>query len=135
MSIVGYYILDGSEVVKSMSEEEQCNFFLRHSECVILHVKEWQILTDKVLRCISLSMCENLLELDLSRSSVSVSHFEILLPRMKKLRVLRLSNCPKVDGHCMDLLTRICYSSLHEIYVNNCVQFRAEPLLWIAGTV
>jgi hypothetical protein len=80
-------------------------------------------------------MGESLLDIDLSNSLVDVSHFEILFGRVGKLKVLKLSNCSKLDSACLKLITNITYRTLKELYLDHCIQMRKEPLLWMAGTV
>jgi len=51
----------------------------------------WSSISNKVLRCISMSFAERLLELDLSGSKVSTSHLDLLLVRCTKLEVVIIS--------------------------------------------
>jgi hypothetical protein len=80
-------------------------------------------------------MGATLIELNLSNTRITRTHLEILFHQMTSLKILKLSSCPLVDGQCMQLITQISHTSLRELYVDHCVQFSVEPLLWIAGVV
>lgn len=127
--------LNGSEVLNELTEIEQCDFFSRFPECEILILQNWITISDNVLRAISITMGEGLVEIDVSGSHIKNSHFEILLSRVKRLKVLKVSNCPYVDGACMMTLATTSHKTLTELYADQCAMFHLEPLLWLAGCV
>ena len=73
-----YGPLDASNILSTLTEDDQCDFFERFRQCEILVLRSWTFLSDKVLRCISLTMGETLTDVDFSGSAVDVGHFEIL---------------------------------------------------------
>jgi hypothetical protein len=86
-----------------------------------------------VLRCISMTMSESLLEIDLSNSMVDSQKIEILTSHLNNLQILRLNKCPKLDAPSMAIITKMAGSSLLELFVSDCIQFRIEPLLYMSG--
>jgi hypothetical protein len=127
--------LDGSKVLQELSESEQCDFFCRYPKCQHLILRDWDFISDNVLRAISITMGDSLVEIDLSGSMVDVNHFEILLGRVQKLRILRISGCPRVNGYCMRILAFTSHKTLQELHADNCQLFKLDPLLWLAGCV
>ncbi len=127
--------LNATDVLESLTEQEQCDFFSSFDKCTCLTLQRWTHLSGRVMRCIAITMSESLTDLDLSYSSVDVSHLEILVAHVKNLQVLRLAACPRLDGSCIQAIAKLASHILLELYVNECQLFRIEPLLCIGGCV
>ena len=128
--------LDGGKELLNLSIEDQCKFFSSYPNCKKLIIRGWNTpISDSTLRCISIVMGESLLELDLSYSAVGASTLEIMLSHVQHLRILRCSHCPNLDSISMGLLAKHAGTTLKELYVDNCIQFRLEPLLALSGSV
>ena len=125
--------LDGTRAIQELSEEEQCEFFSHYKKVKGLIIRGWEKISDNTLRCISFTMGEQLEELDVSFSHVSVGQLEVLLARVSVLRVVRFTGCPLVNGACINLLARMACKTVDELYVDKCPLFKEEPLLWLAG--
>ncbi|CAM9172589.1 unnamed protein product, partial [Ectocarpus fasciculatus] len=80
-------------------------------------------------------MGDSLQFLDVSGSAVGIKDFEILLAFSRKLRGIKVSGCPNIDGLSMALLSKISHSTMVEFYADKCPTMRVEPLLWLAGSV
>lgn len=87
------------------------------------------------MRCISFTFGSNILELDLSNSSISYIHIELLFANIRKLKILRINNCQEVDGNCMNKICKFTGPSVKEIHAKNCKLFSTEPLLWMSGCI
>jgi hypothetical protein len=127
--------LDATLAMMELCEEDQCEFFTHYPKCKSLMMRKWEKVSDNVLRCISFTMAETLEEIDLSFSHVKTTHLEIILPRMRKLRVVKVSGCPHVNGACMNILARLCAANIEELLADQCPQFTVEPLLWLSGSI
>ena len=128
--------LDGGKELLNLSIEDQCKYFSSYPNCKKLTLRGWNApISDSTLRCISIVMGESLLELDLSYSAVAAGTLEIMLSHVQHLRILRCSHCPNLDSISMGLLAKHAGTTLKELYVDNCVQFRLEPLLALSGSV
>lgn len=125
--------LDGTRALETLSEDEQCSFFAQYPNCKSLILQRWETLSEKVLRCISITMGETLEELDLSYSHVRYMHLDILCARVARLKVLRLSACPRLDGACMAVFAKLAQKTITEVYVDRCPLFTSEPLAYLAG--
>ena len=99
--------LDASRAIKELTEEEQCEFFSHYPKCKSLIMRRWEKISDNVLRCISFTMGDSLEEIDLSFSHVRSVHLEVLMPRIRQLRVVKVTGCPNVNGTCMNVLARL----------------------------
>lgn len=129
-------VLNGSGVLSDLSVEDQCSFFSCYPKCEKLVLQGWtNPISDSTLRCISIVMGESLLELDMSYSSVTAATLEIMLSHVQRLKVVRFSSCPNLDSVSMGLLAKYAGHTVTELYVDNCPQFRLEPLLALSGSV
>lgn len=127
--------LDATEVLTTMNDIDLVDFFKRFPNCKSLVMQNWSDITSNVLRAIAMTMGEHLIELDLSNSKVHKEHLEILFSRIRQLKILRINNCPNIDGVSMKLIVQICAKSLTEVYCNNCHFFRIEPFHWMGGCI
>ena len=127
--------LDARRALEELSDEDLCEFFPHYSKCKNLNLSGWETISDNVLRCISFTMSEALEEIDLSNSNVSPTHLEILMPRLRKIRVIRFSGCHNVNGTCMNILARLAADTIQELYIDRCPLFSVEPLLWLSGSI
>lgn len=125
--------LDGSEAITELLEDEQCDFFSRYSQCRGFVLRNWSFVAHKVLRCISISFAESLVELDLSDSAVNSTHLEVLLVRTTALKILKLNNCPLINTAAILILVKLLSPTLIELYLSRCAQVSTDPLLWIGG--
>ena len=113
-----------ASILGKFSDEELCEFFSRLPDCQTLLLRGWQTLADQVIRCISITMGESITELDMSESKIQAVQIEILLVRFQKLKVIKLSGCPHLDGPCMSVLAENCGHTLSELYVDSCPLFK-----------
>lgn len=127
--------LDATEVIQTLNDDEQCYFFSQYNTCTHLIIRDWSHLSQFVLRCIGITMGDTLEILDVSNSAINSSHFDVLLVRLRKLRVLLCNKCPNLDGACMNLVATLCHETLRELFVSECHRFRDDPLLYISGGV
>lgn len=127
--------LDATRAMAELTEEEQCEFFTHYPKCKSLIMRRWDKISDNVLRCISFTMGECLEEIDFSFSQVRPIHLEILMPRMRKVRTVKVSGCPHVNGTCMNILARLASNTLEELQADQCPLFSSEPLLWMTGSI
>jgi hypothetical protein len=128
--------LNGTEILLQFNENDQCEFFANYPKCEILILQNWKFISENVLRSIAMTMGDTLTELDVSSSSITKTHFEILFSCISQLKILRLSFCSLVDGQCLKLITQTSHRTLTELYVDHCSQFATiEPLLWMSGAV
>lgn len=127
--------LDATRAVFELTEEEQCEFFTHYPKCKCLILRRWEKLSDNVLRCISFTMGDSLEEVDFSFSQIRPIHLEILMPRLRKLRSMKISGCPHVNGACMNILARLAASTMEELQADQCPLFSSEPLLWMTGSI
>lgn len=74
--------LDGGVVLKVLSEDDQCHFFLKYPKLEVLKLNDWKEISNKTLRCISMTFGENLLDIDFSGSNVVLANLELIMPRM-----------------------------------------------------
>lgn len=75
------------EKLDALSEEEQCTFFACYTELKILYLQHWMNISKNVLRCISITFGEYLVEVDFSFSAMTYAHLEALLVRAEKLQI------------------------------------------------
>jgi hypothetical protein len=125
--------LDASKIIEKLSEEELCLFFPEYTQCQNFILTSWFSISTNVLRCISMTFAESLIELDMSRSHVQASHLEILLVRAVNIRVLKLNRCPQFDLQATRALISLCNSSLEELYLHCCPRITNDCLIWIGG--
>eukprot|EP00605_Chrysophyceae_sp_TOSAG23-4_P000769 GSChrysophyteH1.ASY1.ANO1.858.1 assembled CDS len=128
--------LDATRAINELPEEEFMEFIAQYPRIKKFVCRGWEekMISDHVMRCISFTMGEQMEELDLSYSGISSTQLEILLCRVKKLRVCSFTGCPNLNGTCMNVLARFCDVTLTELYVNKCPLFELEPLLWMSGS-
>ena len=127
--------LDGTAALDKLNEDEQCSFFSQYPDCKSLILKGWTKMSEKVLRCISITMGENLEELDLSYSHVRAPQLDILIARVTKLKVVKVAHCPNIDSALIAVLARQGQKSITELYAEKCPLLKSEPLLYLAGTI
>jgi len=127
--------LDGTEALEKLTEDEQCTFFAQYPHCKSLTLQRWSHISEKVLRCISITMGEQLEELDLSFSHVRAPQLDILIARASKLRVVKLNQCPCVDGAAISVFARQGQKTIKELYVDKCPLFSTEPLMYLSGSI
>lgn len=127
--------LDASSTLHDLTEDEQCMFFTAFPKCKSLLLNNWSSISAKTLRCISMTLGEELIEIDLSNSLVNSSHLEILLIQSEKIKVLKFSNCPNFDGPCVSIIAKLTASTATELYLNNCPHMKEDPLLRIGGCI
>ena len=125
--------LDGTHALETLTEDEQCSYFAQYPGCRSLILQHWTSISEKVLRCISITMGESLEELDLSYSHVRYMHLDILIARVMRLKVLKLSACPRLDGACVAVFAKLAQKTITEMYVDRCPLFTSEPLMYLAG--
>ena len=127
--------LDATSVLTALSDIDLVDFFTRFPNCKSLVLQSWESITNNVMRAVAMTLGEHLIELDLSYSKISGDLFEILLSRIRQLKILRINNCPNIDGICMKLIVQICAKSITEVYCSNCPLFRIEPFHWMGGCI
>lgn len=128
--------LDGSNIIKILNDEEQINFFSKYNKLQHLILQNYNDnISYNVLREISITCGSNLIDLDLSYSYVKPAHLEILFVQTIQLASLKLNNCSMLDTPCTMKITGLLSSSLVDLYVNGCSQYKTEPLQWIGGTI
>lgn len=127
--------IDLTPLLGELPEDELCDFILRFPSCKSLILRDWNEMSDKVLRCLSITMGPTLEEVDLSGSAVTAAHLEILLARVLNLQVLVLNRCHRVDPACMSIVTKIASKTLRSLYLDESRTIRVDPLLILAGLV
>jgi hypothetical protein len=125
--------LDASSLLSRLSVDDLSAFFACYTQLKSLVLTNWHSISLNLLRCISITFGESLLELDLSSSSINESHMEVLFVRTSSLKVLRLNCCPSIDVRCFMILTPLLYRSVEELYLSQCTSLSNECLLWIGG--
>jgi hypothetical protein len=105
--------LDATEFLTKYSDDDLCEVFMRLPRCETLILNDFEEVSDKVLRCISMSMGPSLTEIDLSGSAVKAKHLEILTARFEQLKIIRLSRCANLDSACMSWFARYTYTSTY----------------------
>ena len=73
--------LDASQVLQDLTDIDLVDFFGRFPNCKSLVLQNWTSITNNVMRCIAMTMGENLVELDFSNSMIAGTLFEIILSR------------------------------------------------------
>lgn len=129
--------LDGSNIINILNNEEQIEFFSKYNKLQYLILQKYNNnnISCNVLREISITCGNNLIELDLSYSLIKPTHLEILFVQTIQLASLKLNNCQMLDTPCTMKITGLLSSSLVDLYVNGCSQYKTEPLQWIGGTI
>ena len=127
--------LDASQVITELSDIDLVDFFKRFPHCKSLVIQNWSTMTNNVMRCIAMTLGEQLIELDFSNSEVTGDLFEIMLSRIRQLKILRINNCVNIDGICMKRIVQICSNSITEVYCSKCPLFRIEPFHWMGGCI
>jgi len=127
--------LDGSSALSNLTEDEQCTFFAQYPNCKSLVLQRWTNISEKVLRCISITMGETLEELDLSFSRVRAPHLDILIARSKNLKVVKINQCPCLDGAAIAVFARQGQKTITELYADKCPLFSSEPLMFLSGSI
>jgi len=127
--------LDASKLLNELSDIDLVDFFTRFPNCKSLVLQDWKDITNNVMRAIAMTIGEHLIELDFSNSMISGTLFEIILSRIRQLKILRINNCPNIDGLCVKLIVQICAKSITEVYCSNCPLFRIEPFHWMGGCI
>jgi hypothetical protein len=119
----------------TLSEEDQLDFFGRYPSVRILHLRDWDKISNNVLRSISVTFGEKLVEIDMSGANIKPSLLEILFVRSTSLATLKLNNCEALDTACTQVIVNLLHKSLTDLYVSNCSHYHTEPLMWIGGVV
>lgn len=127
--------LNGGKIVQTCSDDEQVEIFSQYNKCKVLLLNDWTHIPEFVLRCISLTMGESLIDLDLSGSCITAPQLEMLLANTVKLKRINVSNCPYVDGACMNLLAKLAGSTCIDLKAMQCPQFKTDPILWLSGAI
>ena len=127
--------LDATDVLEALSDEDQLDFFSRYPSVRSLYLRNWNSISSSILRCISVTFGENLVELDLSNANFKPSNLEILFVRTTNLATLKLNNCDALDTPCTQVIVNLLNKSLIDLYVSNCSHYHTEPLMWIGGVV
>lgn len=127
--------LDASKVLTELSDVDLVDFFSRFPNCKSLVLQDWDDLTNNVMRCLAMTMGENLIELDFSNSKITGTLFEIILSRLRQLKILRINNCSNIDGVCFKSIVQICAKSVTELYCSKCELFRIEQFHWMGGCI
>ena len=127
--------LDATNALFELSIEDQCSFFSSFPRCETLLLRSWKSIAQKTLRCISMTMGERLLELDLSYSNADVETLEILLVHLTRIQTLKFSHCSNIDGLAMATLAKLNGNTVKELVVDHCVHFKSEPLLALSGQI
>ncbi|KAJ1415988.1 hypothetical protein B484DRAFT_401290 [Ochromonadaceae sp. CCMP2298] len=127
--------LDATDVLFTLGEENLLDFFSRYTKLQVLYMRDWATVSHNVLRTISVTFGELLVEMDLSNAMVDVSSLKILFVRASNLSTLKINNCAALDTPCTRVIVQLLHCSLTTLYVNSCPNLRTEPLLWIGGTV
>jgi hypothetical protein len=127
--------LDASDIINQLSEEDLLDFFARYTKLRVLYLRNWNHISSNLLRCISVTFGENLVELDFSNSNIRPPQLEIVFVRSVNLTTLKLNNCESLDTPCTQVIVQLLNRSLKEFYASNCSHYHTEPLLWIGGTV
>lgn len=126
--------LDMSQLVNELNDEELIIFIQHYQQLEHLIIQSWMKLSANFLRCVSMTISDTLLELDLSFSCVSSSHLEILLVRTQRLQTIRLDGCPMLDTLTISTMVKLIYRSVQELYIPKCGNYiNNDCLLWIGG--
>ena len=86
--------LDATSVLTALSDIDLVDFFTRFPNCKSLVLQSWESITNNVMRAVAMTLGEHLIELDLSYSKISGDLFEILLSRIRQLKILRINFLP-----------------------------------------
>ena len=127
--------LDATDILFTLSEEDQLDFFGRYPSVRILYLRDWGNISSHILRNISVTFGEKLVELDLSGASVKPVNLEILFVRATSLATLKLNRCPTLDTSCTQVIVNLLHKTLTDLYVSDCPHYHTEPLQWIGGVV
>ena len=128
--------LNGSKALVELNVEDQCKFFEKFPQCETLILQSWKApISDLTLRTISMTMADRLLELDMSYSSVDTATLDVILLHFTRLRTVKFSHCPRLDGLAMGLMSKLNGPTVKELFVDHCEQFKLEPLLALAGQI
>jgi hypothetical protein len=125
--------LDGGVVLRVLSEDDQCHFFSKYPKLEVLKINDWKNISNKTLRCISMTFGENLIDIDFSGSNVILPNLELIMSRMHKLQILKFNDCPQIDGLAMQLIAKLCDKTLTELYLRNTPKIKVEAYMLIAG--
>ena len=118
-----------------LSDEELCEFITHYPQCEILILSHWNILSDKFLRSVSMTMGMSLLDLDLSHSSIQYQQTEVLFSRLFVLSHLRLSHCPNIDSLSLRIITQTCHKTLQLLYIDHNPSIKHDAMLYISGDI
>lgn len=127
--------LDATKVLDDLSDTDLVDFFSRFPNCKSLVLQDWKDITNNVMRCIAMTMGEQLIELDFSNSLVTNTLFEIILSRIRQLKILRINKCVNIDGVCFKAIVQICAKTITELYCSDCPLFRIEQFHWMGGCI
>jgi hypothetical protein len=127
--------LDATDILDTLSEEDQLDFFGRYPNLRVLYLRDWATISNNILRAISVTFAEKLVELDLSNAKIKPGNLEILFVRSTNLATLKLNNCDTLDTPCTQVIVNLLHNSLTDFYVSNCPLYHTEPLLWMGGVV
>lgn len=127
--------LDASDILDTLSEEDMMDFFSRYPSLKSLVLQNWVIISNNVLRCISVTFGENLIEVDLSNANFKPPNLEVLFVRSTNLATLKMNNCSALDTPCTQVIVNLLHKTLTDLYVCGCSHYHTEPLMWIGGVV
>lgn len=127
--------LDASDVLDTLSEEDILDFFARYPAVRNLILQNWLTISNNVLRCISVTFGEHLIEVDLSNAHFKPPNLEVLFVRSTSLATLKMNNCSTLDTPCTQVIVNLLHKTLVDLYVNSCPHYHTEPLMWIGGVV
>eukprot|EP01033_Poteriospumella_lacustris_P013866 gene13866-9913_t len=116
-----------------LSEEEQCAFFACYTQLQSIVLHRWMNISKNVLRCISITFGEGLLEADFSHSAMTSAHLEALLVRAEKIHTLRLNRCPLINTQACNVITALANRSLTALSLHAVPNLSTEGLMWIGG--
>lgn len=118
-----------------LSEDNLSDFISHYPQCEILLMRSWRTIFPSFLRTVSLTLGPKLLELNLSHSAVSPSHFEILFSNMYTLQSLTLSHCTSLLPSSFRILSATCGKTLKHLYINSANIIKHESILYISGGI
>lgn len=127
--------LNASDFISNLSNEMLCRYFSEQSNYQRLILQNWNDISLVVFRSISFSFGENLIEVDLSNSLVNSKHLEVLFLRANQIETIVLINCRNIESTAMQVIVKLCYNTLKDLYLSNCEQIKKEQLFYLSGSV
>lgn len=123
-----------ASVLDSMTEEEQCSFFACYRKLQNVVLQRWMSMSKNVIRCISMTFGESLIEADFSYSAITAAHLEIILVRTDNLKILKLDRCPLVNTAACSIIVQLAHRNLVHLSLHACPLISSEGLLWLGGS-